>query len=159
MKRRFCSTGSRYREMEITMNTVILIVIAFIVWFGAVWTSVLTLLSLIGGWRKLSLTYPASLSAVTRDGERFPYVSARFGFINYRSCVSITFTETGILFTVMKLFSIMHSPIHIPYSKISGIEKGKLFLTYTGFSVDGKKILLYGEAGERLYDIRSRAAH
>ncbi len=133
------------------MNNVILVIIAFIVWFAAIWTSVLTLLSLIGGWKKLSNRYPVTLSAGSSQGERFTMASARFGFVNYRSCVNITFTETGIIFSLMKIFSIMHRPIFIPYVKISGVERGKLFLPFTRFTVDGKKISVYSDAGERLF--------
>ena len=140
------------------MMLTLLIICAFIIWFSSIWIAVLSLLSFIGGWKKLSRLYPASSSDINAGSKKYKMSSIKMGFASYRSCVHIGFTERGISLEVMKIFSIMHKPLFIPFDKISEVQKGKFIIDYTSFKVDGKKITFYGKAGDELFS-RISARH
>jgi len=134
------------------MSFNLFIIVAFIIWFSSLWISIMTLLSFIGGWKKLSRLYPLTLSSAGVSKVKYSMSSMKMGLVNYRSCSVISLTETGIILEIIKLFSISHKPIFIPYGKITGAEKGKYFFsTYTRFTVDDKKIIVYGKPGDELY--------
>jgi len=133
------------------MTLTLIIIAAFIIWFSSLWVAILSLLSFIGGWNRLSRLYPLKSTDNISHSERFSMSSMKMGFVNYRSCIHISFTETGLIIEALKIFSIMHKPLFIPYNKISDTLSGKFFFTtYTAFTVEGKKIAIYGKAGEVL---------
>lgn len=133
------------------MTITFIIIAGLIIWFVVLWTLVMSLMSIISGWRKLSLLYPAPQTVNDDSSLRFSMCSLRMGFISYNSIADITFTHSGIVFKVMKIFSFMHKPIFIPYEKISDVENGRKFFTFTSFRLGGKKIHFYGRPGEELY--------
>jgi hypothetical protein len=133
------------------MKLTLLIIAAFIIWFSSLWVAVLSILSFIGGWNSLSRLYPLAPSEKNNAAVKYSMSSMRLGFVNYRSCAGISFTGTGVIFEMMKIFSIMHKPLFIPYSAISEAEKGKFFTTYTKCRVENKKIIIYGKAGDELF--------
>jgi hypothetical protein len=133
------------------MRFTLLIIAAFIIWFSSLWVAILSILSFIGGWNALSRLYPLSASERNNAAVKYSLCSMKLGFVNYRSCANISFTETGVILEMMKIFTIMHKPLFIPYSRISGAEKGKFFTTYTQCSVENKKIVIYGKAGDELF--------
>ncbi len=133
------------------MPLTLLIIAAFIIWFSSLWVAVLSLLSIIGGWNKLSRLYPLKLTDKTGHPEKYSMSSMKMGFANYRSCMNISFTETGFIIEAVKIFSVMHKPLFIPYNKISNIQSGKIFFTtYISFTIEDKKIAIFGKAGEVL---------
>lgn len=132
------------------MMLTLVIITAFIIWFSSIWIAVLSLMSFIGGWKKLSRIYPSASSYIKNNDVKYHMSSMKMGFVNYRLCINITFTGTGILIETLKIFSVMHRPIFIPYNKISDVQTGKVFSTYTAFTVEDKKITIYGKAGEEL---------
>jgi len=133
------------------MQFTILVTAAFIIWFTSIWIAVLSLLSFIGGWNSLRKLYPLTLSARDGNAVKYPMSSMKLGFVNYRYCTNISFTGTGIILEMIKIFSVKHKPLFIPYNKISGAKKGKIFSTFTEFMIEGKKGVIYGEAGDELY--------
>lgn len=133
------------------MMLTLLIISAFIVWFSSLWVGVLSLLSLIGGWKKQSRIYPLKSTDKADNAVRYSMSSLKMGFVNYRSCVNISFTETGIILETIKIFSIMHPPLFIPYYKISDAQQGKFFITYTSFRIGDKKITIYGKPGDEIF--------
>ena len=137
---------------EINMKFTLFIIAAFIIWFSSIWVAVLSLLSFIGGWKTLSRLYPLTFASEGHNAVKYSMSSIKMGFVNYRSCVNVFFTETGIIFKIMKIFSVMHKPLFIPYDKISEAQQGKLFIsTYTSFIIENKKITIYGKAGDELF--------
>lgn len=133
------------------MTFTLLIITAFIVWFSSVWIAVLSLLSFIGGWKSLSVLHPITLSDKDESTVRYSMSSIKMGFINYRSCVFISLTKTGIILEMLKIFSTMHKPVFIPYSRMSDIQQVKALPACTSITVDDKKVLVYGKAGEELF--------
>jgi hypothetical protein len=133
------------------MTLTFILIAGLAVWFIILWSLVISLMSMLSGWRSLSRMYPAPVPGDSGQKRIFSMCSIRLGFISYNNIAYITFTDTGIILKVMKIFSIMHRPIFIPYAKITGAAKGKTFFTYTGFNLDGRKIYVYSRAGEELF--------
>lgn len=138
------------------MALTLIIITAFIIWFIILWTLIVSMLSMISGWKKLSSLYPADSSVCNGYCTTFRFSSIRLGLISYNNIAAVILTETGIILRMIKIFSFMHRPIFIPYEKITDIDNGGLFITRTGFRVSGKKILIYGKAGNVLF---SRLQH
>ena len=133
------------------MMLTLIIVCAFIIWFSSVWIAVLSLMSFIGGWNTLSRLYPPAISEKNNISAKYPFSSIKMGIVSYRSCINISFTGNGIILEAMKIFSIGHKPVFIPYNKIQGAQKGKAFSTYITFTIENKKITIFGKAGEKLF--------
>ena len=133
------------------MTFTLFVITAFIIWLASIWTAILSLISIIGGWKALSVLYPPDPSQKNDHGVKYSMCSIKLGLITYRYCINIFFTDTGINLDVIKIFRVMHKPVFIPYDRISGAEKGKSLNTYTKFKADGKTIMIYGNAGEELF--------
>jgi len=132
------------------MTLTLIIIGSFIVWFSSLWVAILSLMSIIGGWKGLSRIHPLTPDVLNEHAVKYSMSSIKLGLINYRSCVNVSFTETGIIFEIIKIFSVRHKPLFIPYNKIANVENGRNFFTYTKFIIDGKRIVLYGKAGDEL---------
>ena len=133
------------------MKFTIFIIMAFIVWFSSIWVAVLSLLSFIGGWKYLARFYPLKSTDKESSASKFFMCSIKMGYISYRSCINISLTQSGMIIETLKIFSMMHKPLFIPFSKISEVQNGKSILTCTEFKIDDKKIVIYGKAGEELF--------
>jgi len=133
------------------MKLTLVIIAAFIIWFCSVWVAVLSLLSIIGGWKTLGRLYPLTFTEMKNRALKYSMSSVRVGFVNYNYTVNIYFAEAAIILETIKIFSVMHKPLIIPYNRITGVERGKVFSTFTKFIVDDKKIIIYGKAGDELY--------
>lgn len=131
------------------MKTGLLIAAAFTAFFIFLWGNILALLSLIGGWRKLSLQSPAPETkepgAVT-----YSFQSLRLGFVNYNRCARTCFTGPGVIISTIWPFTFMHSPFIIRYEKIADIKKGNFFGPYIEFTTENKKIRLAGKSALEL---------
>lgn len=131
------------------MKTGLLIAAAFAVFFVFLWSNILTLLSFVSGWRRLSIDSPAPGTAV--PGEvTYSFQSMRLGFVNYNSCVRARFTDPGIIFSTIRPFTFMHSPFIVRYEKISGVKTGKFFLPFIEFTAEGKKFRISGKSALEL---------
>jgi len=105
------------------MTITFIIIAGMIIWFIILWTLVISILSIISGWRKLSILYPDPLMPEDESSVKFSMCSLKLGFISYNSIVHITFTGYGIILRVMKIFSFMHKPIYISLMKKSPVWK------------------------------------
>lgn len=131
------------------MKTGLLIAAAFAVFFIFLWSNVLALLSLLGGWRRLSIDSPAPQTEGTGD-VLFSFQSIRLGFVNYNRCARIRFTGAGIIFSTIWPFTFMHNPFIIRYDKISRVKTGNFFGPYIEFTAGDKKIRLAGKSALEL---------
>lgn len=131
------------------MKTGILIAAAFAVFFIFLWSNILVLLSLIGGWRRLSTDSPAPQTEGPSD-VRYSFQSIRLGFVNYNRCVRVRFTGAGIIFSTIWPFTFMHSPFIIRYEKIISVKTGNFFGPYIEFTAFEKKIRLAGKSAMEL---------
>jgi hypothetical protein len=90
--------------------------LAFPVFFIGVWLVVLNILSSMGGWRELALSYGASGRA---EGQSFSFRSARLGVVNYSSCLRFVAGPTGLSVSVLFPFRPGHRALFIPWADVS----------------------------------------
>lgn len=126
-----------------------LIVIGIISFTVLLFICVLAILSLVGGWRRLSTISP-SPETVQADCVIYSFQSMRLGLISYNMIVYTKFTDEGIIISTFWPFNFMHRPFIIRYNRISDIKKGSLLGPYVVFRLDGKKISLQGECAREL---------
>lgn len=96
---------------------IVVILVAFPVFFIAIWSGVLFLLSRLAGWHRLAQHYAR--------GDRKPtghYVSGssgKVGFTNYNQMLILHFNQEGFFIEVNPLFKVGHKPLFIPWSEVS----------------------------------------
>ena len=138
------------------MKTGLLIAVTFTVFFIFLLGNILALLSLLGGWRRLSIDSP--VPETTGFGDiSYTFQSVRLGLISYNRCARIRFTGAGVIFSTIWPFTFMHSPFIIRYEKITNVKTGNLFGPYIEFTAENKKIRLTGKSSLEL-ERRLRAA-
>ncbi|HOP62382.1 MAG TPA: hypothetical protein PK358_09605 [Spirochaetota bacterium] len=126
-----------------------LIAIGSFVFFAGLWCAVLSILSLVGGWNRLSKKFAAPEHLINA-GKEHTFQSVRFRVVNYSLCVKVRITETGIILDVMKLFRFMHRPLFIPYTEMKDPSTGKFITDYIVFRLDNIKIEIYGSSAEEI---------
>ena len=131
------------------MGLVIAIAAGGIVFTVLLFIIVLSILSFVGGWRRLEIVSPAP-DRLRGTGERYAFQSMGLGFVNYNMCISIEFTAEGIIVSAFRPFSFMHKPFMIRYEKISDIKRGRFFSPFVVFRAEGKRIRLQGRCIDEL---------
>lgn len=100
---------------------------AVLIAFPFMWCAVLWFLAQLGGWSTLAERYRARNE---NTGKTFHMRSAKFGLVNYSSCLSLTVNESGLRLAVLFPFRIAHPPLFIPWSEIHGArEKRVMFIS------------------------------
>ncbi len=106
----------------------IYIVIAFPIFFAAIWTLVTFILSRFG-WSALAANYRTDPALFI--GTKVGTISGRINFVNYNHCLILEFNEQGILLRTPLLFRMFHPAILIPWNAIKNVEDRQvLFFTY-----------------------------
>jgi hypothetical protein len=128
---------------------IFLIIPAFFVCFGLFWSLIVFLIAHIGGWAGLARAYPATLPP---QGRSWTWTSAKFGLVaNYRNCVNVTVSNTGIDLRPVIFFRIGHKPMLIPWHAIAEARRSDLYFTSAlrleikDGSDGAKRITLYGK--------------
>ncbi len=110
--------------MDSAIHTTI-IIIAFCIAFPILWMVIILLISYIVGWQKLAKTYH------TLD---FPKdvktCSALMNFCGYNSTLLYAMTKKGLFLKTVKLFSIGHMPLFIPWDKME-FKSGPFYVFYS----------------------------
>ncbi len=102
--------------------------LAFPLFFPALWCGVLWLLATLGGWRRLSLTYPAR---GVPEGRHYTMQSAQLGgWCNYNGCLNMVVAAEGLHIVPFFLFRIGHPPLFIPWSSIHNAREWKFLWTH-----------------------------
>lgn len=108
---------------------IFLIVPGFIICFGALWSLIVYLSAVLGGWAGLARQFPATEPAY---GKTFRWRSAKFGmFSSYRNCLTVTLSLAGIHMQPMIAFRIGHKPMQIPWGAIAGARRRDLLFVPT----------------------------
>jgi len=126
-----------------------LIVIGFFIIFGGLWCAVLAILSLAGGWNRLSKKFPAP-EHLLAAGKEFRFQSARFRVVNYSLCATVRIHDEGITISVMKIFSFRHKPLFIPYTEMKEPSTGRFVTEYIVFKTDSVRVEVYGSSAEEI---------
>ena len=92
--------------------------------FVALWCFVVVLLSLVGGWRRLALTYATDQPP---RGTAFRWQSGTIGFVQYRNCLNIYVANEGLYFSTVWLFRLGHKTLLIPWSAINDVQQQNIF--------------------------------
>lgn len=92
----------------------------FPVIFVAMWLLSTFLISELGGWGRLAVSYASKSSF---SGKRFYFRSAQFGgYVGYGSCLTLGSGPNGFYLAVIPLFRLGHPPLLIPWSDITACE-------------------------------------
>lgn len=126
-----------------------LIVIGVFIFFAGLWCAVLAVLSLAGGWNRLSKKFSAPEHMLS-TGKEFTFQSARFRIINYSLCAKVRVHDEGAVIDVMKLFRFMHRPLFIPFTEMREPSTGRFVTEYIIFRVDNIRIEIYGSSAEEI---------
>lgn len=102
--------------------------------FPVVWTTVLMLLSRIGGWAALAARYPDDRR---ERGATYRLRTVAVGAVNYGSCVTLRVCESGLGISVMFPFRIGHRPLFIPWGQFHGavVTRRWLFIPFIDASI------------------------
>jgi hypothetical protein len=114
--------------------------------FVLFWIGVVQLIARLSGWSKLARSFPMRRGALMA-GKRFTWQSLRIGaFSNYSAVATVTVTHEGIGLELMKIFSMGHSPLFIPWHRTEGAESGTFPFPWFSFRVDGTRIMIMGRS-------------
>lgn len=116
------------------------------------WFFVVGLISLTGGWRKLSETYSPSDTFISSNAEKFSFQTVFLGLMaQYKNSINVYLTEDGIWLKPVWLFTFMHKPLFIQYQMMSEPKARKLvFFFGIEFHLTGKRVLIYGRSAEAI---------
>ena len=139
--------------MESSPIGLFLILPIFLIFFFGMWSVMLTLVSVLGGWNSLAKSFPMDSTIAGRVLKSFSFNSVRFSiFGTYSNCINVILTENGILLKPMLLFRFMHKPIFLPWNKIENTERRKiLFSTRCTIQVDLKEVQFFGATGDEIH--------
>ncbi len=122
------------------------IVPLFIICFALLWTGVIGLIAVLGGWRSLAAAYPLPARTLG-EGRRFGMQSMRLGFLgNYNSVLAITVYRDGVVLVPIMLFKAFHPPVFIPFTAMAGAKRGKFILHWVSFRAGKKNIRITGSS-------------
>ena len=117
-------------------NTYLLIILIPSVLVGF-WCIVLFITSKIG-WYRVAKNYAQPWDDSI---EKVGIASARINSMNYNNVIHLHCNKSGIQMRMMKLFSIFHKPVFIPWSEIKGIrEDSFLFMKYHSMEIGERKV-------------------
>lgn len=102
------------------------IVVAFPIFFGAIWSGVCYLISIIGGWQSLATQYKAPQDTFVE--QKFTSENGRFGVANYKFTLTVGFPGTGLYFANNPFFRIGHPPLLIPWRDVKVVSSDGFFL-------------------------------
>ena len=118
-----------------TLLVLLLVLIAFPIFFSALWVGITLLMSFIGGWGRLAKQYPAFGPRPT--GAVLRHVTGMFGVASYKRVLTVITTETGLHIENRWVFRPGHPPLFIPFTAIHNARKQTLFFwEYVAFDVD-----------------------
>lgn len=117
-----------------TVLTVVFILVAFPIFFVALWVGITLLMSWIGGWGRVGAVYAAT--GAPPGGKALRHVTGMFGMTRYKHVLSVITTETGLYIENRRVFRAGHPPLFIPFSAIANPRKQTLFFwEYVAFDI------------------------
>jgi hypothetical protein len=111
----------------------------FPLFFGALWLTVASALSRMGGWANLA-EYYASDEPISGAQRRFQSMSFGEGLlpVNYSSVVTVAANSEFIELSVLFLFRAGHPRLKIPVAELS-VESGKTMLVFPSVKITAAK--------------------
>jgi len=96
------------------------IVVAFTVFFAAMWIGVTSLLGRLSGWNALVRAFP---DRPDQPVDSLKFRSARMGAVNYSTCLWLDICPTGLRVSVLRLLGPFQKPFLVPWNQIR-VEPG-----------------------------------
>ena len=122
--------------------------IYFIPIFVVGWIGISCLISLIGGWFWLAKRFPLyENTGPILQNYSWKSISLNH-FAGYSSCVNMKITERGLILKTTFLFSILHSPIFLPWPAIKHLTFKKGFFQRAIFRVGKNRLVVYGKVAK-----------
>jgi hypothetical protein len=121
--------------------------------FIAGWIVISCLISLLGGWFWLAKRFPLHngtgnvIKSFTRRSLNLNYLCG------YSSCVNIKITDNGLILKTSLLFSVLHSPIFLPWPSISDSEYKKGLFKRVKFHVGKNRLVFYGKVAKMVQKV------
>jgi hypothetical protein len=107
--------------------------IAFPLYFAALWCFVCALLSYIGGWTALAKRFGCQ-SAFAGACWRFQSGQMRW-YVNYGNCLTVGCNADGLYLAVMPLFRFRQPPLLVPWEEITVTRRRFLFIHWVRFGL------------------------
>lgn len=86
--------------------------------FAAFWIFVTQLLAKMSGWSALQDRYPDRPDEPAQLTLRFQTASIGAKRVNYKNCLTLSATSTGLRVSVWRLFGLFQSPFLVPWEQI-----------------------------------------
>jgi hypothetical protein len=124
------------------LSTWLILALVIIIWpvfFIALWSGIVMLMSFTGGWRRLARSYRATEQPT--GGNSVPYVTGMVGMARYKRLLKVTTNEHGMFIEIRWIFRIGHPTLFIPWRDIHNARKITLFYwEFVGFDVGSPKV-------------------
>lgn len=123
---------------------VALIILVWPIFFVALWSAIVAMMSLVSGWRRLARVYrtiePPAGGKTTRS------VTGMVGAARYKRVLTIATDDRGMFVTISWIFRMGHPSLFIPWRDIHNARKMNLFYwQFIAFDIGSPRI-----AGMRL---------
>ncbi len=134
--------------------TTILIILGFFVAFPLFWSTIVYLISRLGGWGSMAEAYstrePLSAQCFSLQSAILRLAS------NYNGVLKICADDEGLYFSVMFLFRPGHPPFFVPWEEISGTKRRYFFYSVIDLRFQRTPNLpfrIYQRTADRLVDV------
>ena len=118
---------------------VALIILIWPIFFIALWSAIVMLMSMIGGWRRLARRYATTERPA--GGRSIPRVTGMVGMSRYKHMLNVTTNERGMFLEIRRIFRMGHPTLFIPWSEIRSAHKITLFYwQFIAFDVGNPKV-------------------
>lgn len=112
--------------------------------FVVFWCTIIAVISVMGGWYRLSRLYPAGDTSFRIEDEHqsrtFRWASLSLGPrllpTNYGNCVTVVVSDEVVQISVIILFRTLHPPLFIPWSAVRNCSLDRHFMIFTRATVE-----------------------
>ena len=135
-----------YTEFDLTLLWVAPAFIAGVLLFSVV-------MSVLGGWYGLAKRYPVPENAGSVF-ETHRWKSLTIGYMTgYRSVISFTITDRGILIHPSLFLLILHKPMFLPWKEITQVQYRGRLLKSVIVRIGGMRLVTSGKAARRIFEV------
>ncbi|MEM8863040.1 MAG: hypothetical protein AAGD96_32415 [Chloroflexota bacterium] len=99
-----------------------LIIVAFLIFFPALWSAISLLSSFLWGWNAMAQRYSGQIPEHEINNQ-FTWRSGRFGWGGYSGVLTFTVSDHDLGISVLFLYRAGHPPLRIPFSEITATEE------------------------------------
>jgi hypothetical protein len=118
---------------------VALVIVVWPIFFICLWSAIVFLTSLLGGWRRLARRYATTERP---HGDRvIRYVTGMVGISRYRRLLTVTVNSGGMFLEVRWIFRVGHRTLFIPWSAIHKAQTRHFYFgDFIAFEIGERKV-------------------